>query len=210
MMQEKCNANIYLLKLGGEEKDIASFTSYLSMAELQRYQQLVRLERQRQFVMGRMLLRFALSQLLNISFKALTFLEQFGQAPKLVFPDLASLGMSISHSGSWVACAVSVDTLLGIDIESINKERNILALAEHVFNDEELACLYDMKEPNRASYFYQLWCQKEAHYKLNGANNKSVFFKQFDHAELSISVCSNNALSHQTNIIELNSLLLPE
>ncbi|WP_394173833.1 4'-phosphopantetheinyl transferase family protein [Thalassotalea litorea] len=71
--------------------------------------------------------------------------------------------MSISHSKSWLAIAVSenpVDIPLGIDIEVPKRGRNVLSIAKHSFADEEYQALQKESDPSKT--FYLLWTLKEA------------------------------------------------
>ena len=97
------------------ENDIAFFVQQLGASEARRYIGFKRRERQRQFLLGRMLLRFAVSNLLSIPPDALGIVERTGNAPQLVLPDSQSLqpSFSLSHSRNWVACVVSSSGTLG-------------------------------------------------------------------------------------------------
>src|SRR4051812_42326602 len=91
------------------EAGLAALLSWLGEGELARYRRFVRRERMDQFVAGRVLLRLMLGELLGREPRSFTFEERVGQAPLLCGPARVA-GFSISHSGPWVACAVSADT----------------------------------------------------------------------------------------------------
>ena len=137
--------------VGNEE--LVSFHSLLSASEAARFQRFMRRQRQRQFLIGRVLLRIALGKLLNMATDTINFAERSGQAPQLILPDpaLGMPGFSLSHSGDWVACAVSADTALGLDIEVIDPTRDFNALAGQAFDAGQAACL-PRWEPDMAPY----------------------------------------------------------
>jgi 4'-phosphopantetheinyl transferase len=150
------------------EDDIGFFEQQLGATEIVRYTGFKRRERKRQFLLGRMLLRFTVSNLLSLRPDALGVVERTGHAPLLVLPDSQRLqpSFSLSHSREWVACVVSFRIHLGIDIEVRDPTRNVLGISEFVFHPNEHRWLLPQVEAARLSAFYQLWCTREALYKL--------------------------------------------
>ena len=73
------------------EEDVAFFVQQLGASEARRYGRFKRRERQRQFLLGRMLLRFAVSRLMSLPPDVLGVVERTGNAPQLVLPDSQSL-----------------------------------------------------------------------------------------------------------------------
>jgi 4'-phosphopantetheinyl transferase len=70
------------------------------VSEARRYGRFKRKERQRQFLLGRMLLRFAVSNLISLPLDVLTIIERAGKQPQLVLRNERYLqpAFSISHS----------------------------------------------------------------------------------------------------------------
>jgi len=75
--------------------------------------------------------------------------------------------VSISHSAGTVACAVA-GVPVGVDVESLGRPRDHLALAETVHGEAQCAGLAQMPTDVRAEHFLQLWTQKEAWLKARG------------------------------------------
>jgi 4'-phosphopantetheinyl transferase len=150
------------------DDDLAFFARRLGADEADRYRRFARRERQRQFLVGRILLRFAIGRLTGLPLAAIGIAEQPGNAPRLSLPDSHCLqpGFSLSHSGNWIACTVSRDTRLGIDIEIINPKRDIAGVAESAFPADEYAWLQRQPDEAQTAAFYQLWSFREALYKL--------------------------------------------
>ena len=146
----------------------ATGLGWLNDAERLRHERFVRAERRRQFVAGRVLLRMALGELLGVAPHAVKLTERPGNAPALAFPERPCLGLSISHSGQWVACAVSPDGPVGLDIERIDPARDVVAIAEQAFGSEEAGRLQFLDPAARADAFYRMWCRYEANIKLGG------------------------------------------
>lgn len=170
---------------------------WLSPGEMARHQRFVRAQRQRQFIVGRVLLRMALGRLLGVTPQEIRLEEQVGKAPRLVapLPQGVQPGFSIAHSGRWVACAVSAQTALGVDIEMKDAARDLNALAAQAFDAAEMAQwarLQTLSEPERTEGFYRLWSEKEARFKLGVAAGGHCLL--LPHAELSIALCTEQPL----------------
>jgi 4'-phosphopantetheinyl transferase len=136
--------------------------------------------------------RQALGQLLGVPAQCLTVIERTGQAPLLDLPGSVIPGFSISHTGNWVACAVSASTKLGLDIECIDATRDIPALAAQAFDADQRAWLAARPESTRMRDFYQMWSQAEARIKLGGhAAYEAALF----HPEFAAALCSAHPLA---------------
>lgn len=71
---------------------------------------------------------------------------------------------SLSHCDGLVACAVSHDVPLGIDVERVDRSAP-LDVAERYFAAEERAWLFSLPEIERSRGFFRLWTMKEAFIK---------------------------------------------
>lgn len=78
--------------------------------------------------------------------------------------------ISISHSGSWSACAVSFDGDVGIDVEVERSERNFTGIASRAFGPREVKAI----EKHGRSRFYSIWTLREAISKAIGAGLSMV------------------------------------
>lgn len=176
--------------------------SWLSPPELARYQRFMRSQRQRQFVLGRALLRTVLGQALGVPAVAVVLEERAEQAP------LSPAGgghFSLSHSGPWIACAVSPQAALGLDIEMLEERRDVLALAHQAFGVAVADSLAGMPHAKQRAAFYRRWSEHEARYKLG---QEAVSCIALPHEELSIVLCSASPLTH-TPVLQSITLALP-
>lgn len=150
------------------DEALAFFVQKLSNSEANRCESFLRRERRRQFLLGRVLLRLTVANLTGLPVDEFDVVERPGNAPLLVLPDSrqASPNFSLSHSRNWVACAVSCDVSLGLDIEVNETARDINAISELVFHPSEYLWLLTLSHAERVSSFYELWCAREALYKL--------------------------------------------
>ena len=188
-----------------DDATLAGFGNWLSASELARYRQFARPQRRRQFLVGRVLLRQALAPLLGVPARAIALIEQRGAAPRLVLPAGARAGFSISHSGPWVACAVSADTALGLDIEMFDAARDLTALAAQAFDARTCAWLAARAPQQRVADFYRLWSTQEARIKL-GAGDGHI--SVLSHPQLAVVLCSAAPLNVPAHLVETR--LFPE
>jgi 4'-phosphopantetheinyl transferase len=158
------------------EATLAVLAEWLSHTERARCERFGRQERRRQFIVGRSLLRLAVHRLIPVAPRDITLRERTGNAPELVFPTSTQIAFSISHSGAWVACAVSVESAVGLDIERVDATRDVLRLAAQAFAGRDLAHLYSLGVERRTEEFYRMWCSHEAQIKLGAdAANEYLF-----------------------------------
>lgn len=87
----------------------------------------------------------------------------YTECGKPYLPDYPDVHFNISHSGEYVACAVS-DKPIGVDIQKIGKYNS--DVANRVCNENELKQIKNGSD--KASEFTRLWTQKEAVLKMYG------------------------------------------
>ncbi len=81
-----------------------------------------------------------------------------------------SLQFSLSHSGDWLAVAVTRDQALGVDIERQRELPRALALARRFLSGAEAERIESLPEPDRAQLFFRLWSRREALIKAMGSS----------------------------------------
>lgn len=91
----------------------------------------------------------------------------FGAGPygKPFVENVPQFHFNISHSGTWVVCAVDSQPV-GIDIEEIKPINT--EIARLVFSDHEKATLEAKTGDEQLHYFYNLWTLKESYVKAVG------------------------------------------
>ena len=72
--------------------------------------------------------------------------------------------VSLSHSGGWVACAITDAGAIGVDIEAHTSGRDFSGIAGAVFGPDEQRQV----AAHGASGFYRVWTLKEAMAKASG------------------------------------------
>jgi 4'-phosphopantetheinyl transferase len=191
-------AEIFLLDIDEiNDSQITSSLVWLAPTELVRYQRIARQLRQRQFLAGRLLLRYALAKLLKIPAQHITLTEQERQAPLLHIGGMTAQlpYFSISHTGNWAACACSRSIQLGLDIELLDARRDLDAISQHTFHADDVAWL--KRQPDQVAAFYRLWSIKEARYKLTQQYKvgEAEHCYEVPHADMSVVLMANQALA---------------
>jgi 4'-phosphopantetheinyl transferase len=78
--------------------------------------------------------------------------------------------VSLSHSGGWVACAISDAGCIGIDIEAHSPRRTFIGIADAAFGPGEQSQV----AADGAAGFYRIWTWKEAMAKASGVGIAEV------------------------------------
>jgi 4'-phosphopantetheinyl transferase len=162
-------ASVWLLDASGVEDEVqAFFAERLSLSEQQRYAGFVRPLRARQFLLGRILLRIALARLTGFLLERIEVSDSCDHVPQIRFPGANSLrpNFSLSHSREWIACVVSREAKVGIDVEVNDPRRNFSMLSEAVFHFQDHRWLLSLPAESRTRMFYELWSTTEALFKL--------------------------------------------
>lgn len=87
-------------------------------------------------------------------------------------PELAEgperLSFNLSHSGALALVAVTRGRELGVDIERIDADRDLLALAERALDASAAAAVREAAPADRPTAFYEAWVRHEALVKCFG------------------------------------------
>jgi 4'-phosphopantetheinyl transferase len=122
--------------------------------------------RRAQFILGRLLLRHALSARFGLAADDWRLDATLGK-PRLVGDGVPEI--SLSHSRHLVACAVAPKAI-GLDVEYC-RERDFAALAAQFCGPAELHRFLLLPIAERSAAFYRIWTRMEATFKLNGGSN---------------------------------------
>jgi 4'-phosphopantetheinyl transferase len=75
---------------------------------------------------------------------------------------------NLSHTRGVVACAISLDRAVGVDVEVVDETRDVLRFAEHAFSPAEITLLRAAAPLERPAIFNRIWTLKEAYIKAKG------------------------------------------
>lgn len=84
-------------------------------------------------------------------------------------PHVAGLDVdfNVSHSGDWAVLAFGRDRQIGVDVEKIKWEMDVMPVASRYFLPEETALIERAADGHTT--FFQLWAHKEAYVKACGS-----------------------------------------
>jgi 4'-phosphopantetheinyl transferase len=77
------------------------------------------------------------------------------------------IAFNVSHSGEWVVLAIGRNRNIGVDVEKIRREMDVMSIASRYFTPEE-AALIESAEDVHALFFHH-WSRKEAYIKAIGS-----------------------------------------
>jgi 4'-phosphopantetheinyl transferase len=83
-------------------------------------------------------------------------------------PLLPGVEFSISHAHDLVAVALSVGTLVGVDLEYVRADFNARELGEQIFSPEDLKIFQALAPEEQPRVFFHAWTGKEACLKACG------------------------------------------
>lgn len=139
----------------------------LSQTEIEKAKKYRFVEHENSYITRRAILRYILSLYLEVPPKEIEIeLGQYGK-PYLK-KTRRNLHFNMSHSKGLVYYVVTKIGSVGIDIEFIDKEKDVDNLAQLVLHEKELKLYEQMPEEKRIRLFYDYWSQKEAIVKAIG------------------------------------------
>lgn len=142
-----------------------SLPEYMSAAEMARLATIHHPQQAADYRFSRQLLRNLLAKLLGCVPAEICYQQYAKGKPYL---DNRKLEFNVSHSGAWLAVAVSQHAV-GIDVEQFpSRPRPWLKLAERFFTATETSWLHEQPESEQAQQFIRMWTQKEAALKAIG------------------------------------------
>ena len=124
--------------------------------------------RRRRAILSRVLLRTTLSRYARVPPADWNFDRDEFDKPRIAHPTDTSLAFNMSQSADWIACAVSQDEAVGVDIQYCDPGRDVLRLAARFFGTDETALLGALPATGRRDRFYTYWTLKEAWLKTTG------------------------------------------
>jgi len=160
----KGEVQVLAFHVGGDAAILVWAYGLLSPAERERAGR-IRVEGARdEFALGRAVLRVLLGSALGRAAEAVPL--EIGPAGKPFVPGVYS---NVSHSHGWIYVALCRSAAIGIDVERVDPNIEVMEIAEGNFAAEEIAQLAAVPAgKDRARAFCTLWTRKEAVAKADG------------------------------------------
>lgn len=119
-----------------------------------------------EFVYARHFAKHFIAKHLNVSNREITFKKH--PSGKLYLAG-NPLYFNITHSGDFIAFAISKALEIGLDIENPTRSSgNLLDIAERYFTQKEIIALKNASDEAQLQLFYNIWTLKEAVLKATG------------------------------------------
>jgi 4'-phosphopantetheinyl transferase len=153
-----------------DEGAISAAVDQLSLEERARHARFRFARDRRDFAVAHALLRRALSAQFQLPPGDWTFVPASNGKPRLE-ADLAArthLSFSLAHTDGLVACVVTRDADVGIDVEAIDRSTDALEVAQRHFSPFEIADVEQCRADSRQPRFIEIWTLKEAYVKAIG------------------------------------------
>jgi len=175
-----------------DDEAVKSAHQHLSIEERARSHRLRLDADRRDFTIAHDLLRRSLSKYADIPPADWQFAtNEFGK-PSIENVDLKArdLSFSLSHTRGCVACAITCNAPLGVDVEFIDPSHRIQEIADRYFSEREAAWLSKSSDEVRNIRFAELWTLKEAFLKARGLGlsgsltDVSFGFDEHSHVEI--------------------------
>jgi len=161
---------------------IENFYALLSEDEQKKAQQLQQEKSRNSSIIARGVLRTLLSGYLEIPATEIVFQYSKNGKPSLdTRIQKEPISFNISHSNNWILLAFGRHFELGIDIEKIQPQRQMQAIASRYFSPKERERLE--KASDFKTLFFQLWAKKEAYVKASD----STLFQELRQSRIPLS-----------------------
>lgn len=121
----------------------------------------------RRSVISRGVLRLLLGQYLQKHPRELEF--RYTDYGKPFLKEDVGLRFNLSHSDQRAVFGFVQKAEIGVDIEKVRQDFDVLEIARHFFSSDEIRSLEGLQEEERAEGFYRCWTRKEAFIKAKGS-----------------------------------------
>ncbi len=140
---------------------------YLSIDELKRYERYLAREKKIEFFLARKFIKELLASLLDVpSGKIELVPDDYGKPFLLVAGKKNPIYFNLSHTSGLIACAISRDRQVGIDVEFKTGSHD--DIVQQFFHPQEVRAYQALSQIDRIERFYTIWTLKEAYLKAVG------------------------------------------
>ena len=170
-----CGINLYLCDTSINQQNILDFLSdhlhLLSPPEKQRFAKIKSLTSQRNYALGRIMIRNILAGFLQLAPTDIEITISASGKPVLnqEIDYKTRIHFNLSHSHDCLVLAVCSSGEIGIDVEYTRRKIKADEILKHFFNyEEQIAYQKINAEEAQRKFFFSLWTLKEALLKMTG------------------------------------------
>ena len=166
--------HLWSVSLETASEKLGYFRSTLSADEKERVDRFLKIEDGERYTITRGALRFLLGAYLAIEPGEIEFAYNALGKPSLAgMGAQPALNFSVSHSGAQALLGFARGRRIGVDLECVSPEPDVLELAERYFSSNEFETLRSLTAEMQHEAFYCGWTRKEAYLKARG---EGIFF----------------------------------
>jgi 4'-phosphopantetheinyl transferase len=162
---QKNEVHVWTMNLDRPAIDVERYCALLSADERVRARRFCFVEHANRYTVARANLRRILSRYTDTAPEALRFEYAVNGKP---FFATGPIRFNLSHSSDVAALAITRDREIGIDVEKIRRDHDLLDVAEHYFAPQERSALRLLSAEERYFGFFRCWTRKEAYIKARG------------------------------------------
>jgi 4'-phosphopantetheinyl transferase len=164
------DVHLWRASLNRPSCETADLLEQLSLEERERAARYKFPKDKRRFIVGRGILRGILGRYLSINAHDIQI--RYGPLGRPFIEETQNsvdLRFSVSHSEDLVLYALTLGRNIGVDLEYIREDLDVLKIAENFFSVRETTTLQTLPQKMRVEGFYRTWTRKEAYLKACGA-----------------------------------------
>ena len=164
LLDKSCHVWLVELRISPQQQKF--YSSILSPDELHKAERFHFEKDRRSFIAARAGLRSILAYYLKMAPGDIVF--DYLKYGKPILPKHLDVEFNLSHSGTYALIAITKQVEIGVDIEEILWQDDLLDIARHYFSDSEYEALIQLPKDEVLRAFYRCWTRKESIIKLLG------------------------------------------
>ncbi|TKB79955.1 MAG: 4'-phosphopantetheinyl transferase superfamily protein [Nitrospira sp.] len=162
--------HLWGIELDGSQRCLEQCTSWLDESERHRAARLVREDIRQRYVLAHGGLRAVLSRYLGVTPDVVALERSATGKPFLTRErrDRPAITFNLSHAHGRALIAVSYAQEVGVDLECVRSEVEVVKLSKRYFTRSEYTAIMQVPEEQRAARFFCYWVAKESLLKAQG------------------------------------------
>ena len=155
--------HVWQVNFSKQLDNISFFLNLLSDNEKEKASKFCFKKDQNQFIISRGALRILSAAYLDMNAKEIEF--KYGEYGKPEFDFNSDLKFNVSHSGNLGTIGFVKNFDIGIDVEKIKNDFDVLEIVSNYFSELEIETLKKLPKEMHTEYFYRCWTRKESFIK---------------------------------------------
>ena len=167
MQLSEDESHIWYFDIESVSNEIEYYKGFLSSEEIAKADRFKFTKDKTISILARGALRILSGRYLHMSPNTIKF--KYGKYGKPDYGLPVPVKFNVSHSGNFIVIAFVKNSQLGVDIELIRRDFNVLDIAENFFSKMEIKTLHDVDKDDVFKAFYRCWTRKESFIKAKGS-----------------------------------------